>query len=103
MSAQTAADSGTAPAQRRRKRIHLIFWLPTVIILPPVMVVSLLYFQHVLSLTPWLLSGSIAERPDVREALMSSVIWSLIHVAFIGLWLLAGALWYRKALRTQKG
>lgn len=101
--ATDTALSDPAKALRRRKRIHVIFWLPTAIFLPPLTVIALLYVQHVLSLTPLFFSGGISSRPDAQEALSSSANWSLIHLAIIGVWLLPGVLWYRRALRRNKG
>jgi hypothetical protein len=97
-----AAVSDPAKAQRRRKLIHLIFWLPTAVCLPPLAVITLLYIQHVLSLAPMYFSGEISSRPDAQEALTSSANWSLIHVGIIGLWLLLGVLGYRWALRRNQ-
>jgi hypothetical protein len=62
---------------------------------------TLLYVQHVFSLMPLYLRGQIASRPDAKEALASSVTWSLIHIVVLGLWVLLW-LWHRRSLRRNK-
>jgi len=94
-------SSGSATALRRRRTILLVFKATIELGLFLLALVTLLYVQHVSSLMPLYLSGQIASRPDAKEALTSSVTWSLIHIVVLGLWILLW-LWHRRSLRRNK-
>ena len=108
MSAETTAKTDVSRSNRTwvRRRVHLTFWAPTVLIFVPALFMLMTYGTEISLIAGQLMSGEVTfAHPDYKELhndLDGLVIRVGALIATLGIYLLFWVRWYRKVLRMTK-
>ncbi|MBT2530964.1 hypothetical protein J7E83_02265 [Arthrobacter sp. ISL-48] len=96
------ADQSGGACARVRRRVHWMFWLPTLAICLPLIFLLITFGWEISLLAAWLMSGDVVPgHPDyanVQGQLNGRLIGVGVLVVLLGGYLLVWIRWYRKAL-----